>query len=229
MSKLIHLPIREVFRLADLVKVRPKQVASMDLSDSDCLQLSIFAFDGGEGISEESYPNDMFYYILSGTPTMTIDNRIHMLAAGDVMVMDSDVLHALAGQKPYQLLQIMLNNEKGDFEMKKMIQHLNPSAVLSLKDEVCYEKNQVVSLTLVNQTQIGMTLFAFDEGTKISAHSSPGDAMPLILDGEAEITIGDQVYHVKAGESIVMPANVPHALKAVTPFKMLLIVVREAL
>ncbi|MNI73776.1 Cupin domain protein [compost metagenome] len=71
-----------------------------------------------------------------------------------------------------------------------------------------------------------MTLLSLDKGTSIGGHSSPGDAMVNILSGLARITIADKQYAVKAGESIVLPANIPHALYAEEAFQMLLIVVK---
>jgi len=82
-----------------------------------------------------------------------------------------------------------------------------------------------VSRTLSQGKNLSITLFAFDKGEEISSHSSSGDAFVQILDGEAEITIGEQKHILNAGEVIVMPAGVPHALYAKERFKMLLVVV----
>ncbi|STA92366.1 cupin domain-containing protein [Clostridium cochlearium] len=90
---------------------------------------------------------------------------------------------------------------------------------------VNYEEGRVVSRTLAQGKPLSVTLFAFDKGEEISSHSASGDAMVYILDGEAEITIGEEKFNVKKGETIVMPANVPHALLATERFKMLLTVV----
>ena len=104
--------------------------------------------------------------------------------------------------------------------MGKLIDHIPHKEAISLKEQIDYEPGQVVSMTLTNQPQVGMTLFAFDQGTKIGTHAAPGDAMPTILEGEAEITISGATYTVKAGESIVMPAGVLHAAYAPERFKM---------
>ncbi len=72
---------------------------------------------------------------------------------------------------------------------------------------------------------MSLTLFAFDEGEEISTHSSHGDAMVCVIDGQAEITIGDEKYRIKAGETIVMPAEVPHAVFAPERMKFMLTVV----
>ncbi len=90
---------------------------------------------------------------------------------------------------------------------------------------VNYEEGTVVSRTLAQGKPLSVTLFAFDKGEEISSHSASGDAMVYILDGEAEITIGEEKFNVKKGETIVMPSNVPHALLATERFKMLLTVV----
>ena len=72
-----------------------------------------------------------------------------------------------------------------------------------------------------------ITLFAFDKGQGLSEHTAPFDAVVYILDGEAEITIGDLPQTVAAGEMLIMPANIAHALQAKAPFKMLLIMIRS--
>ena len=98
---------------------------------------------------------------------------------------------------------------------------------LQLVDLVQYKEGQVVSRTLAQSKAVTLTLFAFHEGEGLSAHSAPGDALVQILDGTARITIGDTAHSVNAGEAIVMPANVPHALDATQRFKMLLTLVKR--
>jgi len=90
---------------------------------------------------------------------------------------------------------------------------------------VGYQEGQVISRTFAQGKNLSLTLFAFDKGEEISSHSSGGDAMVYILDGEAEITVGDETFKAKKGETIVMPAGVPHALLASERFKMLLVVI----
>ena len=72
-----------------------------------------------------------------------------------------------------------------------------------------------------------MTLFAFDAGEGVSTHAAPGDALVFVLEGEAEITIDGTPHTVTGGNAIVMPAGIPHAVKAIKPFKMLLTVVKR--
>lgn len=108
------------------------------------------------------------------------------------------------------------------------IKNIEQDRVLRLADEVAAAPGQVVSKTLAQNDALSITLFAFSKGEEISTHSSEGDAMVLILDGCGELTVGGVKHVCHAGESIVMPANVPHALYAKEDFKMMLTVVFPA-
>lgn len=97
---------------------------------------------------------------------------------------------------------------------------------LALADLVQYQAGTVVSRTLIDK-QIGtLTLFAFDNGQGLSEHTAPYDAFVQIVDGAADITIGGRDHRVNAGQMIIMPANLPHALRAAGRFKMLLVMIR---
>ncbi len=98
--------------------------------------------------------------------------------------------------------------------------------VLKLKDIVAYQEHSVVSRELIRKPSGTLTVFAFDQGEGLSEHTAPFDAVVCILEGEAQITISKKPYTVKAGEVLIMPANKPHALHAVTKFKMLLVMIK---
>jgi quercetin dioxygenase-like cupin family protein len=97
----------------------------------------------------------------------------------------------------------------------------------TLVDLVGYQEGSVVSRKILGASGGNVTLFAFARGEGLTEHSSPYDAMVVILDGSAEIRIADRAFQVAAGETITLPANVPHALKADRPFKMMLVMIRE--
>ncbi|MFC2165675.1 cupin domain-containing protein [Acidobacteriota bacterium] len=97
---------------------------------------------------------------------------------------------------------------------------------INLMDFVDYQKGSVVSREIVSQKTGTLTLFAFDEGQGLSEHTAPFDATVYCLDGVVEVTISGNPIQLKAGEMVIMPANEPHALQAVSPFKMLLIMIR---
>jgi quercetin dioxygenase-like cupin family protein len=94
-------------------------------------------------------------------------------------------------------------------------------------DLVGYQEGSVVSRTLVNEKAGTVTLFAFDEGEGLSEHTAPFDALVQLLEGEAEVVISGKPLRLKQGEMVIMPANEPHALKALTRFKMLLTMIRS--
>lgn len=106
-----------------------------------------------------------------------------------------------------------------------ILKNIEFEKALELGSLVDYHDGQVVSRTLAQNKHVSVTLFSFAKGEEISSHSSSGDALVTVLEGEAEITIGDKKHILKGGQSIVMPAQVPHALFAKERFKMLLVVV----
>lgn len=95
--------------------------------------------------------------------------------------------------------------------------------LISLVD---YQSDSVVSKEVIKKEKGTVTLFAFDKGQGLSEHTAPFDALVYIFDGRAEINIAGKQYNLKAGETIIMPANKPHSLKASERFKMLLVMVK---
>jgi quercetin dioxygenase-like cupin family protein len=92
---------------------------------------------------------------------------------------------------------------------------------------VDYQPGSVVSREILKKPTGRVTLFAFDADEGLTEHTSPFDALVQILEGEAEITISGKPHPVSQGELILMPAGQPHALKAITPFKMILTMIRS--
>ena len=112
---------------------------------------------------------------------------------------------------------------------KKVNEDLNATITaktLKLKDLLAYQGGAVVSRTLVDKDAGTVTAFAFDNGQGLSEHTTPYDALVIVVDGEVEIKISGESFHLREGEMIIMRANKPHALKAITKFKMILIMIR---
>ena len=101
------------------------------------------------------------------------------------------------------------------------------SQVFKLADMVNYQDGSVVSRTVIDKDTGTVTLFAFSQGEGLSEHTAPFDALVCILEGEAEITISGRPFTLQGGEMIIMPANEPHALKAVEKYKMALVMIRS--
>ena len=105
------------------------------------------------------------------------------------------------------------------------IKNIDKATSLILKKQVEYLPGQIVSKTLAQNNALSITLFAFDKGEEISTHESGGDALVFCLDGTGKITIDGKEHFLKEGESILMPAQHPHAVFGQERFKMLLVVV----
>lgn len=114
---------------------------------------------------------------------------------------------------------------KGSYTMEKFIKNIEHEKVQKLTDLVSAEKGQVVSKTLAQNKAVSITVFAFSKGEEIATHDSTGDAMVSVLEGVGEFIVGGVKHTVKAGESLVMPAAVPHSVYAPENFKWLLTVV----
>ena len=100
------------------------------------------------------------------------------------------------------------------------------ASVLNLKQSVDYSEGGIVSKQVVKNNSGNLTLFSFDKGQGLSQHTAPFDAVVQILDGEAEVVLDGVPHLLKEGETIIIPANVPHALNAVERFKMLLTMIK---
>jgi quercetin dioxygenase-like cupin family protein len=101
------------------------------------------------------------------------------------------------------------------------------SKAIELKSFINYSKASIVSKTLVDKKSGTLTLFALAKGQGLSEHTAPYDAVVQVLDGEAELAIGGKPVKAFPGEIVIMPANIPHAVRAIKKFKMLLTMIRE--
>jgi quercetin dioxygenase-like cupin family protein len=99
--------------------------------------------------------------------------------------------------------------------------------VLRLKDLVNYQDGTVASRMIINRKAGSITLFSFDENEGLSEHTAPYDATVTILEGKCEVWVAGQTWQMKEGETIIFPANAPHALSGITKFKMSLTMIRE--
>ena len=105
-----------------------------------------------------------------------------------------------------------------------MYKNVEKQVKLQLKDLVAYQDGQVVSKTLVQNDTVRMTIFSFDKGEEISTHAAGGDAMVTVLEGKGRFTVADEVFYLEAGETLIMPKDIPHAVYGEEKFKMQLIV-----
>lgn len=105
-----------------------------------------------------------------------------------------------------------------------MYKNIDKQTKLTLKELVEYQEGKVVSKTLVQNDYVSMTIFSFDKGEEISTHAAGGDAMVTVLEGKGRFTVGDEVFYVEEGETLIMPKDIPHAVYGEERFKMQLTV-----
>jgi quercetin dioxygenase-like cupin family protein len=101
------------------------------------------------------------------------------------------------------------------------------SEILKLTEIINYQDGTIVSKTLINKDKGTVTLFAFDKDQSLSEHTAPFDAILQVINGEVEVVISGKKHHLTAGEMILMPASVSHAVKAIEKFKMMLIMIKN--
>lgn len=109
--------------------------------------------------------------------------------------------------------------------MKQYIKNFPVEQVVKLAEQITVRPGEIVSKTLAQNDAVSVTLFAFDKGEEISTHESEGDAFVTVLEGVGEYTVDGRKHEVHAGESLIMPANVPHAVYGKEAFKWLLVVI----
>ena len=104
---------------------------------------------------------------------------------------------------------------------------MNEAQIIALKESIDYSDDSVVSKTIMKKEVGNLTLFAFDQGQELSEHTSPFDAVVQVIDGVGTIIVAGKEHEITEGSMAIMPANIPHAVKANQRFKMLLIMIRS--
>ena len=105
-----------------------------------------------------------------------------------------------------------------------MYKNIEKQKSFKMKEQIEYQAGQVVSKTLVQNDKLSVTIFSFDKGEEISSHSSDGDAMVTVLEGIGKFTVGDEIFILQEGETLIMPMGIAHAVYGEEKFKMLLVV-----
>ncbi len=213
-----------VFNLAESINYRSQQIVSKRIFQDDEVTFYIFSYDEGESVSEQSNSEDIFIFVLEGEVQVKMQD-ICKARGGEILAIKSGTLHQVKANEKSKVLQLSLKI-KGDEEMGKFISKIGEQKVIRLIDEIDYENEGVSSKSLTQRESFTLTLMAFSKNSKIASHSSTGDALVQVLEGTARIVVGDEEFTVSQGESILMPAQMPHALYGVTEFKMLLTVAK---
>ncbi len=212
-----------VYNLQDSIQIKTGEVISESLVNDDNIDITTFGFYQNEGISFEESDFDRFYIAIENVLDMEIEqedaeNIKYALTPYDFTLISKDISREISGKDDYKLLMITIKRKE------TMLKNIEKEKLLKLDEEIEYKENKVVSKTLANDEKLKMTLFAFKGVQELSTHKAPGDAFVIVLDGEARINIDGKDFMVKKGESIIMPAKIPHGVYVTDKFKMLLIV-----
>lgn len=222
-GKLNDLPYAKVFKWDDIVVAIPDQIISLAVAETNELDFTLFSFGAGESISTEIVNANKFLLGLVGELDVEYENHITGLGPNQTLLLNEGTHHAITAKTNASFLQIHRYQLEEDQPVINKIPH---NETLNLTEQIEVLPNKKASKALVQRKDLTLTLFALDEGQQIAKHTATGDALVQILEGEARITIAEEDHVVKAGECIVMPAEIPHALEATTAFKMLLTVVK---
>ncbi|MBE2984679.1 cupin domain-containing protein [Campylobacter sp. RM9344] len=210
----------KIYNFTNDILMEHASIVSQRLFINKILHTDIYALDEGEEIDKEKLFSDCLAWVVHGEILLTYDTREVMLKTGESCLIENGVWRKFVAKKQSKLILIT-------FKENVMIEHLDKAAVFSLVQAVGYQDGKVVSKTLVKNDKATVTLMSFGANTQLSTHAAPGDALLVALDGELDLTIGDEKFNIKEGDSIVMPGKVPHGLKVMDKFKMLLIVTRD--
>jgi len=222
-----NLPYGIIFKLADSIKVYDQLILSKNVCSSKALDMTLYSFAGGEGITWQTLPNDLLLFVFEGLVKLECDDKqgnvIEQIAnKNHGIFIPAEKRFQISGEKAYKLT--FMNINKGDNNM--FIKNFEMGKVVELKEQISLVEGSIASKTLVNSPAMTMTLFAFDSEQGVSTHSAPGDAFVVCLQGKAEVVLNGETLTVTEGQSVIMPANVPHSVKAISPYKMLLTVVK---
>ena len=180
----------------------------------------MFAFDTGEELDHEMLFCDSLAWVVEGGASLHYGEKQMRLGDEQACLIEKKVWRKLVFNEPTKYVLI-------DFKEDLMIDHLPKAAIFSLVDAVEYEEGKIVSKTLVKNESGSMSLLSFSKDQQLSTHAAPGDALLVALDGEMKLTIGDEHFDIKKGDTIVLPGKIPHGLKIPEKFKMLLIVTKD--
>lgn len=126
----------------------------------------------------------------------------------------------------YPNINNLCDREKNKSDMTDKNREDLKATVFSAKDLIGYQEGAIASRMIINKPAGNITIFSFDESEGLSEHTAPYDAMVSILEGECEVTVSGATHLMKEGETIIFPANAPHAVYAMTRFKMMLVMIK---
>lgn len=206
----------EILKQEELLPILANQIVSTKLSDNDLFTFELYSFSKGQSITTSKALNSTFYYLTKGSAMIEFD----LLNKGDAIYKKQGSDIGFEALEDTLLFSLTL---KKDLQIK----HFENDKVVNLEKFTKVVPSSSSSNTLIQSKSLTLTLFSLDSNEGLSTHAASGDAMVIALDGEVDIHIANTPFDVNKNELIILPCGIPHSLKAIKPFKMLLIVISE--
>lgn len=210
----------KIYNISNDISIERGSIVSKRLFANANLHVDLYALDANEEIDKEKLFGDSLAWAIEGEISLFYEDKEFKLKADEACLIEKGAWRKFITNYEAKLILIT-------FKENVMIDHLDKAKVFALADAAAYQEGKIVSKTLVKNDKGTMTLMSFHGEQELSTHAAPGDALLVALDGELDLTIGDEKFDIKAGDSIVMPGKIPHGLVIKDKFKMLLIVTRD--
>jgi len=204
----------KIIKQKQIIKTYEGQIVSSKIADNDSFSLELYSFDKGEEISSQKAIYDTLFFVLKGKVNI-FKNIINEKQYSVVKKEDEGRIIALEPSL------VFIYSFKEENKIRNLKTYNN------LEKEIDFVNNSVSSKIIFQSDDLSLTLLALDKNQGLSTHAASGDALVISLDGEVEIKIDDAPYLVRDSDLIILPAKIPHGLKAVKPYKMFLTVVKR--
>ncbi len=204
----------KIIKQKQIIKTYDGQIVSSKIADNDSFLLELYSFDKGEEISTQKAIYDMLFYVLKGQVNIYKD----IINEKQYKVVKKEEEGGIIALEPSL---VIIYSFKAENKIKNLKTNNN------LEKEIDFVNNSVSSKILFQSDVLSLTLLALAQNQGLSTHAASGDALVISLDGEVEIKIDDTPYLVSDSDLIVLPAKIPHGLKAIKPYKMFLTVVKQ--
>ena len=216
--------MQEIFRIRDKISLRPGFTISRKAGPWKGTSVTWFSLGQDTDISQESYdqPRLLLGEWGKGVVILGKEKREENLCQGRLLLIPGEMLCGLKTESGLIYTEIVLTEKENI-----MNNFIKAGEAVELKELLPYEEGSIVNLDIVRNKNLKYVLMAFDEGTGLDPHRAPGDALLTALEGEALVDYEGEAVHIRAGESIRFAKNGLHSVKAISRFKMSLLLVLE--
>ena len=222
---MLKIETAKKINLNEIIFSNENEVVSMKAIDCSNSYLSLFALSTDEEITAEAMCGERFYYCFSGDGEIEIEGIKKKIKAGEFIKVEKLKNYSVKSFGNFKVIEV---GEKigGDNMENQFLKGLDYAKAINLGNYVDYQESKIISKNIVAKKDLVITVMSFWKGEALEPHMAPGDALVTVLDGEANFYVDGKPSLIKKGESIVLPANIAHAVEALENFKMLLILVK---